>query len=212
MKGMLIVVDGLDLAGKTTHVIPHLKKRLSEVTEVVQLHTIYDSEHGDTIGKMIATRDDLDEGVAALLFAALRLDVMRQRVIPAIEQGKVVLIDRFNLSTEVYQKGCGFVQTLIPIMTGGVNPDCTIFCDISTQTYIDRLHNLDRTIASDDRERALLGTFSDKRASYLEAIKGAHHGVVHSLDCNGTPFNIHEKLDPIIDNLIRAYNSLNTGR
>lgn len=211
MKGMLIAIDGLDLAGKTTHVLPYLKQRLSQHCSVKTLHTIYDSEYGGTIGKMIATRDDIDVGVAALLFGALRLDVMKHQVIPALESGQIVLIDRFNLSTEVYQSTAGFIDQLVPIMSGGVNPDCTVFCDIDDVTFVDRMHNLDRSIASDDRERDLLGSFNVKRQAYLEAIKKPHHGIVHRLDCNTTPFKIHERLDPIIDNILRAYNSLNTG-
>lgn len=209
MKGMLIAIDGLDLTGKTSHVLPYVTARLSEVCVVKHAHTIYDSEFGDTIGKMLSERNDMNAGVAALLFGALRLDVMNREVCPALEQGNIVITDRFNLSTEVYQADCGFVDKLVPIMSRGVPADCTIFCDIDYTTYLERLQNNTRGVEMDSREKDLVHHFEEKRQLYLDALNGDHHGVIYRLDCNTTPFKLHERLDPIVDNIIRAYRSLN---
>src|ERR1043165_2324405 len=83
-----------------------------------------------------------------LLFAADRAQHVEFLIKPALAGGRVVISDRYSDATFAYQgAGRGFdektVNEVIRLATGGLNPDLTIFFDISVETALRRIreHN-----------------------------------------------------------------------
>ncbi len=151
MKGMLITFEGGEGAGKTTH---------------AELFKNYLGEQGL---KFFATREpggtDFSEAVRALtkdirfqdkspiaelmLFESARADIVAKRIIPALEEGKIVLMDRFYDSTTVYQSfGRGLdrkqVETLNKIASQGLVPDLTIYLRVSQEDAFARKGGADK--------------------------------------------------------------------
>ena len=82
-----------------------------------------------------------------LLFAASRAQLVDEVIRPALEEGKVVICDRFASSTSAYQ-GCGrginltCVETINNLATQDLQPDLIILLDISPEQGLARKRNL----------------------------------------------------------------------
>ena len=136
-RGMLITFEGGEGAGKTTH---------------AELFKNYLNEKGLSF---FATREpggpDFSEAVRALtkdmrfkdksiisellLFESARADIVEKRIIPALNEGKIVIMDRFYDSTTVYQSfGRGVnredVEYFNKVASQGLVPDLTIYLKI----------------------------------------------------------------------------------
>lgn len=78
-----------------------------------------------------------------LLYASSRAQLVEEKILPAIEEGKIVLLDRFVDSSYVYQgyaRGLGIekVKVVNEIATMGILPDVTIYIDITPEEAMKR--------------------------------------------------------------------------
>lgn len=158
-RGTFITFEGSEGCGKSTQV-----KRLAARLEKAGLPTLVTREPGGTaIGEKI--RDLLQfapESFAmtaeteVLLFEASRAQLVRETIQPALEQGGVVISDRFFDSTTVYQ---GVARKLSPeivdalnqFAVGSARPDITFILDIDVETARSRLLRRVRPVAQKDR-------------------------------------------------------------
>lgn len=136
-KGLFIVFDGPEGSGKSTHSRRLYRDLLSSGFDVV----LTAEPGGTAMGKLI--RDvllvkremSLDKSSELFLFEADRAQHVSQVIRPALERGKVVLCDRYNLSTFAYQgAGLGmnasFMKRMDKLATGGLEPDLVLVFDI----------------------------------------------------------------------------------
>ncbi|MCU0635649.1 MAG: dTMP kinase [Gemmatimonadaceae bacterium] len=104
--GALIAIDGIEGSGKSTLVAGLAARLRAYGREVVTLREPGGTQLGDRIRALL-----LDTEVApapsteALLFIASRAELVAQHIAPALAEGKIVLVDRFMLSTVAYQVG-----------------------------------------------------------------------------------------------------------
>ena len=154
MKGMLITFEGGEGAGKTTH---------------TELFKNYLTQKGLSF---FATREpggtDFSEAVRALtkdmryqdkspiselmLFEAARADIVQKRILPALEEGKIVVMDRFYDSTTVYQSfGRGIDRKMVDAMnrvaSQGLVPDLTFFLRVGPKHAFARKGGADKNDA-----------------------------------------------------------------
>lgn len=107
-KGAFLVIEGVDGIGKST-VVPMVAELLrSRSGRVVSVHREPGGTPvGERIRNILLNQEPgalpLDGGTAAILFSAARRELMEKVVKPAIDRGEIVLLDRFVLSTYVYQ-------------------------------------------------------------------------------------------------------------
>jgi len=149
MKGLFISVEGTDGAGKSTQIdmlLAHLKAKGVDV--------IYTREPGGTyisekIRNIILDTDN--EGMTgeceALLYAASRAQHVREKIVPALKAGKMVICDRYVDSSIVYQgvaRGLGIdeVRAINDFAIGGVMPDITLFFDLTVEESVKRKKNM----------------------------------------------------------------------
>ena len=137
MKGYFISVEGGDGSGKSTQ----MQKIEAYLTEMGQ-EVLLTREPGGTpmaekIREMILdpANRDLTGRAEMLLYAAARAQHVEEKILPALRAGKTVLSDRFTDSSIAYQgfgRGLGdMVAEVNRIATGGVEPDLTIFLNIT---------------------------------------------------------------------------------
>ena len=179
-RGLFIVLEGPDKSGKSTQarlLADTLKGRGHEV-----LHT---REPGGTAVAESVRRVLLDASLRIdplaelFLYEASRAQHTNEMIRPALMAGKVVISERFTMSTDAYQgvaRGLGLKTTtaLNHIATGGLKPDLTILLDIPAEEFDsrDQARELDRL----EREGA---QFRIKvRAGYLKAAKADPRAVV----------------------------------
>ena len=142
---MFLTFEGIDGCGKTTQLrllAAHLREHGVSVVETVE-------PGGTEIGMQIRRilLDPASAGLNAraelLLYFASRAQNVEQVIRPGLEEGAMVLCDRFTDSTLVYQ-GCGRGLETEPILTldqlacGGLTPDRTILIDIDVTVSRER--------------------------------------------------------------------------
>jgi dTMP kinase len=99
-KGIFIVVEGMDGAGKDTQ-IDFLKEHLKD-RDVVYVREPGGTRQSEAIRNVILGQR-FDATTEALLFYAARNELLTQIIRPALEEGKIVVSNRFELSTFAYQ-------------------------------------------------------------------------------------------------------------
>lgn len=108
-KGILIVIEGAEGVGKTTIA----KKLVSELNDI-GYESIYFREPGgnDMCEKIrnLALYNEIDAVTETLLMCAARSINVEKNILPSIDAGKIVVLDRFTLSTLVYQGILGGVN------------------------------------------------------------------------------------------------------
>jgi dTMP kinase len=146
VDGLFITFEGGEGAGKST-VIQHIFKWLQLGSKpVIQTREPGGIRIAEKIRSIILDKDnkEMDERTEALLYAAARRQHLIEKVIPAVQAGKVVLCDRFIDSSLAYQ---GFargiaIDDILAINTFAINrmmPDLTIYFDVSPEIGLDRV-------------------------------------------------------------------------
>ena len=139
-RGIFICVEGLDGCGKTTQA-KLLVKRLKKTQEAIYTAEPSKGEIGKLVKKcyLHAKKRGL-AAVEALLFAADRLEHLKNEVLPALDKGKTVVSDRYVFSSLAYQGAVGLdLDWIEEINKQAVRPDLAIFIDVEPETVIHRL-------------------------------------------------------------------------
>lgn len=140
-RGAFICIEGLDASGKTTQarrLVRELRKRGFEA-----LYTTEPS--GGEIGKFIRTyilqrKKRVPIAVEALLFAVDRVDHLEHRVKPALQEGKIVVSDRYVYSSLAYQGAAGLdLNWIEEINRSIVTPDLAIYIDVPPEVVVKRI-------------------------------------------------------------------------
>ncbi|NQG19161.1 dTMP kinase [Streptococcus suis] len=161
-KGHFITFEGPDGAGKTT-VLQELLPKL----QVLGLEVITTREPGgvaiaEDIRKIILNPANtaMDHKTELLLFIAARRQHLVEKVLPPLQEGKMVIIDRFIDSSVAYQgHGRGLdiadIDWLNHYATDGVKPDLTLYFDIDAEEGLARIaRNAERDVDRLDMEKA----------------------------------------------------------
>ncbi|MHB1452454.1 MAG: dTMP kinase [Saccharofermentanales bacterium] len=207
MKGLFITFEGIDGCGKSTQIELFRKK----IEQVGYDHILIREPGGTTIGENIREilLDKVNTGMRAetelLLFEAARAQNVREVIIPALADGKLVLCDRFADSSLAYQGygrqlGADVVTALNDYATGGIRPDLTFFMDITPETARDRLSV--RRRESDRLDAENLDFMHRARAGYL-AIAEADPDRVRIINATNEKFENAEEIYRIFREVIQ---------
>ena len=144
-RGVFISFEGVEGAGKSTQA-----KLLAEYMSGLGYSVILTREPGGTpiaeyIREIILEPDnnDMTDVTELLLYLASRAQHVRQLILPALSEGKLVICERFSDATFAYQgyaRGFDLVslEQINRIATGGLEPDLTIFLDFSAEDGLSR--------------------------------------------------------------------------
>jgi dTMP kinase len=142
---VLITIEGLDGAGKTT-LIAGLARALEERGEaVLVLREPGGVDVSERIRDLLADPGlEIDPRAEALLYAAARAQLVAEELRPLLEQGTTVLLDRFVDSSLAYQgagRGLGVkeIRALNAFGTGGLEPDRTLLLRIDPAAGLARI-------------------------------------------------------------------------
>ena len=169
--GTFIVVEGPEGSGKSTLVAGLAERMLEREIDPVRVR----EPGGTTIAEAVRQALlDPDHEVAPLaelfLFLAARADLVARVIKPALAAGRVVLADRFSLSTEVYQvAGRGLDPDLVMkanrAAVGAATPTITLVIDIPADVGLQRQH--DGGLARDRLDREELDFHRRVAQAYL---------------------------------------------
>lgn len=200
MRGKFITFEGIDGSGKSTQL-----RMLSSELRLRGFDVLTTMEPGGTpLGRrlreaFLETEENVSPLAELLLFAADRAQHVNLLIKPSLEQGRIVISDRFADATFAYQgAGRGFseetVNHVIKIATGGLKPDLTLFFDISVDKGISRTNS--RT----DSE-AIKNRMDSETIEFYERVRGAYLRLAENekerfriIDANGSIEEIKAKV------------------
>jgi dTMP kinase len=144
--GLFVALEGPDGSGKTTQVA-RLAAWLGSIgREVVSCREPGGTALGERLRSILLDRSDLAIGMRAemLLFMSSRAQLVEKVIRPALARGAVVVVDRFLLSTVVYQGYAGGLDVdqvwqVGMAATGGLLPDLTLLVDVPPEVAMTRI-------------------------------------------------------------------------
>ncbi|MFB4165076.1 dTMP kinase [Alteribacillus sp. JSM 102045] len=158
--GAFITFEGCEGAGKTT-VIEHVRQILeNQGKPVIKTREPGGIDIAEKIRTVILNPEHtkMEERTEALLYAAARRQHLIEKIVPALENGCIVLCDRFidsSLAYQGYARGIGLeeVFTINKFAIGEHMPDKTIYLDINPEKGLSRIHqNKEREFNRLDQE------------------------------------------------------------
>jgi dTMP kinase len=134
MRGRFITLEGIDGAGKSSHVEWLAGRLRASGRELVVTREPGGTPLGERLRELIL-HERMDLRTETLLVFAARQEHLAQVIIPSLESGKWVLSDRFTDATFAYQGvgrglGAGRVATLEQWVQQGLQPDLTVYFDV----------------------------------------------------------------------------------
>jgi dTMP kinase len=156
-RGKLIVFEGAEGAGKSTQVRLLAERLATARISCIALREPGGSPVGDSIREIVLHKEhSITNATEALLFMASRAELTAREIVPSLNDGRVVLLDRFFLSTYAYQifgRGLPEAETRAAnrLATGGLVPDLTLLLDVPA---VEGLGRADARGARDRMERA----------------------------------------------------------
>ncbi|QUI63659.1 dTMP kinase [Pseudoalteromonas sp. A22] len=208
-KGFMLVCDGSNGAGKTTVIAgleAHLKQR---GIEVVMTREPGGTEISEKIREIILdpSTPEMTDMTELMLFGAARAQHVREKIIPALEQGKVVISDRFDAATfsfQHYARGLDLatITTINQLALGGFRPDMNLILDLDPEEGLKRVKSrgegLDRL--EDEKQQFL----QRAREGYLVQAKNDPERFT-VIDASQSKAQVLEQSIELLDSLIATY-------
>lgn len=149
---MFFVFDGVDGSGKTTQLKRFAAWLRSQDHDVLTCKDPGTTELGERLRALLLQSTDIPIHMRTemMMFTTARTQLVEQIIRPALARGKTVVLDRYVLSTIVYQGHAGrldpdSIRDVNQFATAGLQPELTFLLDLPTEVAMQRLgNNLDR--------------------------------------------------------------------
>ena len=206
---MLIVLEGPEAVGKSTQLRRLVDWLRGAGLDVLSLREPGGTPVGDDLRRIVLDpAASLAPRTEALLFMASRAELVEQVIRPALAAKKVVVLDRFFLSTYAYQIfGRGLpaedVRAANRFATGGLVPDVTV---LFRMPLAESLKRLERRRSGQDRIEKASRDFHERVAAAFEVFAGlqwqAEHpevGPVVAVDALGTEEDVAARVRSAVE-------------
>lgn len=172
MPGKFITLEGMDGAGKSTHIPNIIATLQARGHEVVSTREPGGTALGERLRELLLHEPMHAETETLLMFAARR-EHIASIITPALSRGAYVLSDRFTDATYAYQCGAkgvlaSKIQSLEAWVQEALQPDITLLFDVPVEVSMQRLASA-RTLDKFERENAEF--FTKIREAYLQRAK-----------------------------------------
>jgi dTMP kinase len=185
--GTFIVFEGGEGSGKDTQ-INRLKKRYENREDVVFTREPGGTELGEKIRSLLLSQDSKGMAVQTelLLFVAARAQLVGEVIKPALNDGKIVISNRFALSTIAYQiygrdrhRYLPFLQEIGPFVANYCVPNAYILLDVTPEVGLARVEERNDGKTRFDAEA--LEFHRRVREGYLEHVGiGQYHKIINA--------------------------------
>ncbi len=205
VRGKFITFEGIDGAGKTTH-LAWFRQRLDDKIAATGRSVVITREPGGTkLGESLRDlllNQPMDLETEALLMFAARREHLAQIIEPALARGDWVLSDRFSDATFAYQGGGrglprDKLEALERWVQGGFQPDLTVLFDVPTSVASERRG----AVRSPDKFESESDSFFGRtRAEYLRRAEESPERFV-IIDATQSIIDIQKQLEVVIANI-----------
>jgi dTMP kinase len=196
MRGKFITIEGIDGAGKSSH-LAYIADRVRERG----VHVIETREPGGTkVGealRAIVLHEPMQVRTEANLVFAARNEHLAMVIGPALAAGEWVVCDRFTDSTYAYQCGGNGLpravfEALAALLEPAIEPDATFLFDVEPEVAAERQRAAQRN--PDRFEREQVDFFRRVRSAYLDRARESR-GRIRIVDASGSFEAVRQALD-----------------
>ncbi len=207
-RGIFISIEGGDGSGKTT-----ILNGVKTILDKKNINYMITREPGgvpisENIRDIILDNKntEMDDRTEALLFAAARRQHLVEKILPALEEGKLVIVDRFIDSSIAYQGyarkiGVDEVRTINEFAIADHYPDKTIYIDISPELALSRVKKNGRVENRLDLEK--MEFHNAVRRAYLTLCDSEERMVLidGSKDVDSLVNEVYQEIEGVLDEL-----------
>jgi len=197
ISGLFIALEGIDGSGTTTH-SRLLGKWLSKKgLAVVQTHEPTNYRIGRLLREILQDAS-VPPAVDALLFAADRVDHTIHRIQPALDQGKIVITDRYIESSVAYQSSSGLdKEWVFALNQFALQPHITVLLDIPAEVALRRKRK------PKSKEKFEQATFLTKvRQVFLDRAKEQGFPVINA---EQSIKEVQNQIQKLVEPLLRSF-------
>lgn len=207
-NGFFITFEGPEGAGKSSQVA-----RLAEYLSDRGKTCLLTREPGGTglaeiirqVVKSHNTSEKVHDATELLLIEAARAQHMREKILPALEENKVVICDRFSDSTCAYQGGArkmdiAVINYLNDFASAGRKPDLTFLLDLSPEDGFKRISTREKE-GFDRFENEKIEFHRQVRRAFLDAADAEPHRII-VIDAMLDRETIAQKIRKVIDDTL----------
>jgi dTMP kinase len=190
-RGLFISVEGIDGAGKSTHVEFIREYLQNKGLEVIVTREPGGTVVGEKIRELLLTSEHMHHNTELLLYFASRQEIIRQVIVPNLEAGVCVIADRFVDASIAYQGGgrelgVDKIKLVYGLLEPTLTTNMTFLFDVPLSLAMDRLsrgRELDR-IELESREffARVQNTYHQLAADEPQRIKKimTNHPIAHT--------------------------------
>ena len=196
-KGKFITLEGCEGVGKSRQLAFLKEYMTNNKIDFVVTREPGGGKISEKIREIIldGNNKEMTDECEALLYAAARVQHLNDIVKPALEQGKIVLCDRYidsSFAYQAYARGLGleFVEKINSYAIENFTPDYTIFLDLSPEEAFKRKGGVDQN----DRLELSGREFHERVYQGYLAVAEKHPERVIKIDPSGTKEQTHAKI------------------
>ena len=184
---MLINLEGIDGCGKSTQSKFLMDKFESSNEEIILLKEPTNGKYGQKLWEMLSGKIEANTEEILELFVLDRREHVTQKIRPALDEGKIVLMDRYYYSTMAYQGAAGIdVNRIRKDNEFAPKPDIVLIFDLPADLAMKRV-----------RSHSVADVF--EKEEYLEKVRKAYlnlenDSLVRIIDATGTPKKIFDEV------------------
>ena len=206
MKGKFITVEGGEGAGKSSNLT-----FIQSLIEDAGIEVVFTREPGGTqLGEELRElllghkHTGMSDDTELMLMFAARSEHLHQKIIPALEQGKWVLCDRFTDATYAYQGGGRQIdkQRIAQLenwVQGDLRPNLTLLLDLPVETGLARA-----------KSRSEPDRFESEKIQFFENVRNAYLEIAHSqpdrvkiIDASQTLENVQKQIESLMQDYLK---------
>ncbi|MBZ0263473.1 dTMP kinase [bacterium] len=208
-KGSLFAFEGIDGSGKST-ILKKIASWLNDETqhEAISSFEPTDGPHGRKLREAISSTERLSAGEELELFRLDRLEHVTNLILPSLDQGMMVLLDRYYYSSIAYQSVHGSIdpEEIHSMMTAfAPTPNLTFLFDVDVDTALDRIQTLRNHTPDllEKRENLVTVKSAFDKMEYPEIVR---------IDANEALEEIFEDVRGYINSFLRAKSLFSNAR
>jgi dTMP kinase len=197
-QGVLIVFEGTDGTGKSTQLQLLSRYLQDKGYPVITTREPTEGQYGQKIRALYVNRNKYSREEELELFLADRREHVHELLAPALEQGKVILCDRYFLSTAAYQGARGFdPENILELNHFAPDPDLALLFQVPLDTGLKRITSGRGDELNDFEQRECLG----RVAAIFASIKRPY---IQPIDAAGSIEEVHRKVIEYVSPLLPA--------
>lgn len=198
-QGILIVFEGIDGTGKSTQLNLLARSLEKKGYSVITTREPTNGIYGQKIRNLYKNRDDVSQEKELDLFLKDRREHVKSLLVPGLAEKKVILCDRYYLSTIAYQGAAGFDTTEIAKKNDfAPEPDLAILFQMSPKISIERIIEKRGDILNDFEQEENL----EKVAKIFD---GLTFPFIRRIDATRPMKSVHKTILSLVENHLKAF-------